>query len=272
VYNLLMQKYYPQERPVVATTASLSASSSDENLTIPEGFAASRSSSTGLPRSGSGAARKFHKRASKRMSGSPAFASYNGYNNSLEGLAEAMVAGGSPEPEVVAPHQRRNTIADTDPANNPDRVHNRRSLGGRSAISPQPKPTLNNPNAAKRKSVIFSDIGNSFKSLFKTSDKIKEVKGVFSVDSTTSQPPAIVVEEIMRVLDAEKENAEEFKLKYKQKGYLFKCRYPHQRLEFTLEVCKIKKMDLTGVKSKRIKGDLWVYKDYCQRVITKLRL
>jgi len=76
----------------------------------------------------------------------------------------------------------------------------------------------------------------------------------------------------MRVLEIEKDNAEEFKLKYKQKGYLFKCRYPSQQLEFTLEVCRIRKMELTGVKSKRLKGDLWVYKDYCQRIVTKLRL
>jgi len=124
----------------------------------------------------------------------------------------------------------------------------------------------------KRKSVILTNIETSFKNLFHTNSKIKEVKGVFSVDTTTTAPPPHVVEEIMRVLDLEKDNAEQFRLKYKQKGYVFKCRYPHQHLEFTLEVCKIKKMDLTGVKSKRLKGDLWVYKDYCQRIIGKLKL
>jgi len=138
-----------------------------------------------------------------------------------------------------------------------------------SATSPA-KPPIH--NASKRKSVILTNIESSFKSLFRTGDKIKEVKGIFSVDTTTSAPSAIVVEEIIRVLDLEKDNAEQFRLKYKQKGHVFKCRYPHQHLEFTLEVCKIKKMDLTGVKSKRIKGDLWVYKDYCQRIIAKLKL
>lgn len=92
------------------------------------------------------------------------------------------------------------------------------------------------------------------------------------MDTTTTTPAAHVVEEVMRVLELEKENQEQFRLKYKQKGYQFKCRYPYQHLEFTLEVCKIKKMDLTGVKSKRLKGDLWVYKDYCQRIIAKLKL
>lgn len=92
------------------------------------------------------------------------------------------------------------------------------------------------------------------------------------MDTTTSAPPGHVVEEVMRVLELEKENSEQTRLKYKQKGYVFKCRYPFQHVEFTLEICKIKKMELTGVKSKRLKGDLWVYKDYCQRIIGKLKL
>jgi len=156
---------------------------------------------------------------------------------------------------------------------------NRLSLGIRNSVAPS-KPALNKSHqtalqqaetSGRRKSVILS-LSTSFQSLFSKNEKIKEVKGIFSVDTTTSAPPSLVVEEIMRVLDLEMENTEEFKLKYKQKGYQFKCRYPNQGLEFTLEVCKIRKMELTGVKSKRLKGDLWVYKDYCQRIVTKLRL
>jgi len=285
-YNLLMQKYYPQERPLSAT-ASLNPTDSDDNIGMPDG---GRGSGSAIGRIGSGSTRKTasKQRVSKRMSGvptSPPGGYGAGYSSQLEGMAAAMQRRSDTEPPAVVnqrrntmaseqidsptSYARRNTVAAAEEVSSPDsRFAHRLSLGLRNSGSPPPKPSL---NGGKRASVIIT-LGDSFKSLFKTSDKIKEVKGIFSVDTTTSAPPSLVVEEIMRVLDLEKDNAEEFRLKFKQKGYVFKCRYPYQHLEFTLEVCKIRKMDLTGVKSKRLKGDLWVYKDYCQRIITKLRL
>lgn len=296
-----MQKYYPHER--TNGGGQLSPTSSDENISSPEMYSRSGSSKSaimapnsapvgfspisGTPgtsplaqRYGSGAAKKFSKRGSKRMSGVPLspVSNYagNGYNNALEGIAAALRNEESPN---GAAHVRRNTVtAEMDPgygSGSPDsmRTQNRLSLGFRKNSTPGGgKPNGLNAAQNKRKSVILTSIQTSFQSLFKTADKIKEVKGIFSVDTTTSAPPSLVLEEIMRVLDLEKDNSEEFKLKYKQKGYLFKCEYPNQRLVFTLEVCKIRKVELTGVKSKRLKGDLWVYKDYCQRIITKLRL
>jgi len=295
VYNLLMQKHYPRERPP-ATSMALTPSSSEENLSLPEGSPVRSSSALGN-KYGSGAGRKFANRASRRISGMPpAQNSYGeGHASPLAGIVSALSNpsdfqfnnGGSPPPgsppispaTAPASYTRRSTVADhaeaTNAARDAERSHHRLSLGVRSstptAISPAKAPPMMG-RSEKRKSVILTNIEASFKNLFQTSSKIKEVKGVFSVDTTTTAPPPHVVEEIMRVLDLEKDNAEQFRLKYKQKGYVFKCRYPHQHLEFTLEVCKIKKMDLTGVKSKRLKGDLWVYKDYCQRIIGKLKL
>jgi MAP/microtubule affinity-regulating kinase len=110
-----------------------------------------------------------------------------------------------------------------------------------------------------------------FKSLMQK-DKLKEVKGVFNVDTTTTQSPQQVMEEIHRVLELEKLEHEEFKMEYKLKGHVFKCSYPMKRLKFQLEICKIKNLDLTGVKLRRVKGDLWVYKEHCQRLMAKLKL
>lgn len=215
------------------------------------------------------------------MSGVPSpVSSYgSGYGSALEGLAAALKEEAGP-----GNFARRNTVtaAETELSAAQAqmaveaqalRAQNRLSLGPRNPQSPK-QPALSllqQQQSKKRQSVILTSLNTSFKKLF-ASEKIKEVKGIFSVDTTTVAPPSLVVEEIMRVLDHERENVEEFQLKYKHKGHLFKIRYPNQHLEFTLEVCKIRKMDLTGVKSKRIKGDLWVYKDYCQRIISKLRL
>lgn len=272
VYNLLMQKYFPQERPQAVSAALNSNSGSDDESGIPEVLTPSKSGSA-IGRFGSG--RRFDKRKSTKVQHSPV-SSYGSPKTSLEGLAAAI---------------RRNTVTSETEAglagSDPIRRHapeNRFSLGpirsnvhsdGTSSAGTSPPgvrhSALHVTSKPNRKSVIIT-LGTSFKSFFSTTDKIKEVKGIFSVDTTTSAPPTLVVEEVIRVLELEKENTEEFRLKYKQKGYVFKCKYPAQHLAFVLEVCKIRKMDLTGVKSKRLKGDLWVYKDYCQRIITKLRL
>jgi MAP/microtubule affinity-regulating kinase len=291
VYNLLMQKYYPQERPSAASMP-LTPSSSDDNLELPEGSPVRSSSALGN-KFGSGAGRKFANRASRRISGMPpAQSSYGeGHASPLAGIVSALSnpsdfqfssgsspPSASPNPMHSPPsYARRSTVADHAEASAPerDRSQHRLSLGVRSSTPNPASPNKAPPMIGareKRKSVILTNLETSFKNLFHTNSKIKEVKGVFSVDTTTTAPPALVVEEIIRILDLEKDAAEQFRLKYKQKGYVFKCRYPHQHLEFTLEVCKIKKMDLTGVKSKRLKGDLWVYKDYCQRIIAKLKL
>lgn len=289
VYNLLLQKYFPQEKPQTGGM-SLTPSSSEENLSLPEGSPIRNTPGLGKGH-GSGAARKFTNRASKRMS--TAMNSYGeGHASALAGIVHALqnpeeykFSENSPPsaspPLASPPSARRSTVTTQGEAGygiqekEPNRSQNRLSLGFGRPHSPSkqvagPPPMLG--AREKRKSVILTNLETSFKNLFHTNSKIKEVKGVFSVDTTTTAPPPHVVEEIMRVLDLEKENAEQFRLKYKQKGYLFKCKYPHQHLDFTLEVCKIKKMDLTGVKSKRLKGDLWVYKDYCQRIIGKLKL
>lgn len=110
----------------------------------------------------------------------------------------------------------------------------------------------------------------SLSKLFTKPDKLKEVKGVFSVDTTTTQPPDQIMAEIKRVLSAEME-AEPNSVTYKLKGYSFHCTYPAHRLKFHMEVCRIKNLDLNGIKLKRIKGDLWIYKDTCQKLLAKLQ-
>lgn len=124
---------------------------------------------------------------------------------------------------------------------------------------------------SRRRSSTMVGLESTFKSIF-GSDKVKQVSGVFNVDTTTTQSPQQVMEEIKRVLDIETADVGDFKIEYKVKGHIFKCAYPSRKLKFQLEICRIKNLDLTGVKLKRVKGDLWVYKEYCQRLMSKMRL
>jgi len=140
---------------------------------------------------------------------------------------------------------------------------------GRDSPEPVALP-VERPVERKRSNTLY-EIQTAWRSII-GSDKVKQVPGVFNVDTTTTQPPQQVVEEIKRVLDIETNDVGDYKLEYKLKGYVFKCTYPNRRLRFQLEICRIKNLDLTGVKLKRLKGDLWVYKEYCQRVMGKIRL
>jgi hypothetical protein len=133
------------------------------------------------------------------------------------------------------------------------------------------KPKEVKDTDTRRRSSTIVGIESTWKNLF-GGDKVKQVSGVFNVDTTTTQSPQQVMEEIKRVLDIEAADVGDFKMEYKFKGYIFKCSYPSRRLKFQLEICRIKNLDLTGVKLKRVKGDLWVYKEYCQRLMAKMRL
>jgi len=228
---------------------------------------------------GSGAARKFHannKRASKRLSYNITAAYADGYKTPLEGIQAALSKNtGEPIQEEIpedATHPpsltaRRNTMAPTTVSAPEEKA--KPTAGSR---SPQLAPrNTNSAGSQRRRSVLLTGIESAFKNLMKT-EKLKEVKGVFNVDSTTSQTPDQVLEEVKRVLDSESQANEDFVFKYKQKGFVMKCEYPNQRLQFNLEVCKIKSLALTGVKAKRVKGDLWVYKEYCQRLMAKMKL
>jgi len=226
---------------------------------------------------GSGAAQRFHKRASKRLS----FNAHTGAPDSkvkLEALAQAMSdssgsadSASSNDSPPVAALSKRNTM---DPYRAPLHSSTNGITVTRPALTSPPISPIRQAQSVpnKRRSLIMTGIETAFKSFMKT-DKLREVKGVFNVDTTTTQSPQQVVEEILRVLEAEKAEAQgNNKIEWKSKGHIFKITNPHMRLKFNLEICRIKNLDLTGVKLKRVKGDLWNYKQYCQHLMAKMKL
>jgi len=101
-------------------------------------------------------------------------------------------------------------------------------------------------------------------------EKLREIKGVFNVDTTTLKPAEQIVEEVIRVLD-------EAGITYKQKGYVFKCKQKQpidktERVHFDLEICQIQGLNMNGVRFKRISGGVWGYRTLCQALMQKMKL
>ena len=39
------------------------------------------------------------------------------------------------------------------------------------------------------------------------------------------------------------------------------------KLSFELEVCRIRRLDVVGIRRKRLKGDAWIYKRVCEEIL-----
>jgi hypothetical protein len=227
--------------------------------------------------------------ANKRNTMDPHHYKTNGH----EGSSSRPVLGSTSPPSPMRPRSPNpSTTNNGSGTQSPTAANNKRKsliLNGiesafKSFMKERSEPRMEKPDKAaeraervdpvpesRRRSSTIVGMESAFKNLF-GGDKVKQVSGVFNVDTTTTIAPQQVIEEIKRVLDIESADGGDFQLEYKLKAYTFKCSYPNRRLKFNLEICRIKNLDLTGVKLKRVKGDLWVYKEYCQRLMAKMRL
>lgn len=103
-------------------------------------------------------------------------------------------------------------------------------------------------------------------------DKIRTIKGVFNVDTTTMKNPREIMEEVLRVLGDQP-------LEVDFEGYTFRCKSTEEgagegksRLQFEVEVCQIKGLSMNGVKFKRVAGDVWEYRNMCQNLMALMKL
>eukprot|EP01111_Echinosteliopsis_oligospora_P004745 TRINITY_DN1781_c0_g4_i1.p1 TRINITY_DN1781_c0_g4~~TRINITY_DN1781_c0_g4_i1.p1 ORF type:complete len:739 (+),score=236.28 TRINITY_DN1781_c0_g4_i1:134-2350(+) len=103
----------------------------------------------------------------------------------------------------------------------------------------------------------------------KKPEKIRAIKGVFNVDTTTMKNPKEIMDEIIRVLN-------ERTILFAQEGFVFRCKdttTQHQKpLQFEMEVCQIKGLSMNGVKFKRTSGDVWIYRNMCQTLMGDMKL
>jgi len=89
------------------------------------------------------------------------------------------------------------------------------------------------------------------------------------VSSTSTRSSDEVLDELKRVLELAD-------IMFKQKGYTLRCKSIDERgkvvLEFEMEVCLIPKMDMIGIRRKRMKGDTWAYKKICEELLSHAKL
>lgn len=92
----------------------------------------------------------------------------------------------------------------------------------------------------------------------------KTAKALYNVSTTSVRSADHVLNELRRALQMKG-------ILCKNKGYTLqgKMRDNHGKvkLTFELEVCLIPRVDLVGVRRKRLRGDLWYYKRICEEVL-----
>lgn len=97
----------------------------------------------------------------------------------------------------------------------------------------------------------------------------RKVKALYNVSSTSTRSSDEVLDELKRVL-------EERDILFKEKGYTLRCKSIDERgkvlLEFEMEVCLIPKMEMIGIRRKRMKGDTWAYKKICEELLSSAKL
>jgi serine/threonine protein kinase len=97
--------------------------------------------------------------------------------------------------------------------------------------------------------------------------KLRSVKGLFNVATSTSKPIPDIVDLVSKVLE---KNAIQFTLN----GYVFACQdvSGQSPVEFEIEVCKIYKLNLHGLHLRRTRGEAWLYKNVCSKLSSQWKL
>ena len=107
------------------------------------------------------------------------------------------------------------------------------------------------------------------KRLGSSTDGPRKVKATYNVSNTCQHGPDYVLHRLKTVIA-------ERKITSKQVGYTLRCSIMDDwgkiQLAFDLEVVQIQKMNLIGVRRKRVKGDTWHYKKLCEDILGNSKL
>jgi MAP/microtubule affinity-regulating kinase len=121
---------------------------------------------------------------------------------------------------------------------------------------------MNNENPTDK--VAASGEWNSKTSVSGQDTDIRTVRFAFNMSTTSTQPPAVIMARVTQALTEEN-------VTFNLEGYLFTCSFKTDKserdIEFELEVCKIPRLALHGIRMKRVKGDIWEYKKLCTRLM-----
>ncbi|KAG7158333.1 Maternal embryonic leucine zipper kinase-like [Homarus americanus] len=93
---------------------------------------------------------------------------------------------------------------------------------------------------------------------------IVESKNLYNVSTTGSRNPDQVLHDLRRALQNKG-------ILCNQKGYTLRGKVRDDvggaKLSFELEVCRVPRLDVVGIRRKRLKGDAWIYKRVCEEIL-----
>lgn len=97
---------------------------------------------------------------------------------------------------------------------------------------------------------------------------IRTLKGWFNTATTSTKTPNEIVAEVVRVLEANK-------IEHERNGYIITAWLSadgKKTLRVEFEVCHIPRLSLYGLHLKRVLGDVWLYKKFCQDLVSQMKL
>ncbi|XP_078675694.1 MAP/microtubule affinity-regulating kinase 3-like isoform X29 [Branchiostoma floridae x Branchiostoma belcheri] len=199
---------------------------------------------------------------------------------------------GTPNKESTAPGKRPHQLpSPTIPSSQtrfPRGTVNRSTFHGGTSIRERRHATYNGPPASpggpmdtnsvtgsRRSSTsFFSKLSSKFsrKSVAEETDKDKprSLRFTWSMKTTSSMDPNEMMKEIRKVLDANQVDYEQ------REKYLLFCVYGDARddnlVQWEMEVCKLPRLSLNGVRFKRISGTSIGFKNIASKIANELKL
>lgn len=115
--------------------------------------------------------------------------------------------------------------------------------------------------AADAVEVAATGSANSSKKSLTKTDEPRTLRFTFSVSTTSTREPAHLLKEIQRVMA-------ESGVSCKNEAYVINCELDN--IAFEIEICKIPRLSVNGLRVKRLTGNSWEYKSLVTALIGKM--